>query len=111
MNIEVQDATGVLVVKILDRRLDAHGAPDLKARVGNEIGKGAARIVLDLTDVEFVDSTGLGAILSILKRLPGQTLVLAGCRPPIVELLKLTRLDRVFKLFSTQADAIAALAG
>lgn len=111
MNIELKDAGGLLVAKILDRRLDAAATPDLKAKVGEWIDKGTGRIVLDLTDVEFVDSTGLGAILSILKRLPGQSLVLAGCRPPIAELLKLTRLDRVFKLFPTQAEAVAALGG
>lgn len=111
MNIELKDASGLLVAKILDRRLDAAATPDLKAKVGEWIDKGTGRIVLDLTDVEFVDSTGLGAILSILKRLPGQSLVLAGCRPPIAELLKLTRLDRVFKVFPTQAEAVAALGG
>lgn len=111
MNIELSDQNGLLVAKVLDRRLDAAAAPDLKAKVGDRIDKGAGRIVLDLTEVEFVDSTGLGAILWVLKRLPGQSLALAGCRPSIVELLKLTRLDRVFKLYPTPAEATAALGG
>ncbi len=111
MNIELSDTGGLLVGRIRDKRVDAAGAPDLKTKVGEWIDKGTGRMVLDLTDVEFVDSTGLGAILWILKRLPGQNLALAGCRPSIVELLKLTRLDRVFKLFPTAAEAQAALGG
>jgi len=111
MNIDFDNASGVTLVKVLDRRLDAAGAADFKDRVGDRIEEGARSLVLDLAAVEFVDSTGLSAILSVLKRLaPEGGLALAGCRPAVIELMKLTRLDRVLRLFPDPASATAALA-
>jgi anti-sigma B factor antagonist len=112
MNIDFSLARDVTVAKLLDRRLDASGAPDFKTRVGDRIGTGVSLLVLDLSAVDFVDSTGLSAILSALKRLPpdGGILALAGCRKPVTELIKLTRLDRVLRLFETPEEAVAALA-
>jgi anti-sigma B factor antagonist len=102
----------VLVARVLDKRIDAQAAPDLKAKVGARIDQGERRAVLDMGEVEFVDSTGLGAVLSLLKRVaPGGALVLCGCRPPVLELLRLTRLDRVFKTFPGQTEAVASLSG
>ena len=82
MNVEFKSVGGVLVARVLDKRIDAQAAPDLKAKVGGRIDQGEHRAVLDMTEVEFVDSTGLGALLSLLKRIPaGGKLVLCGCRP------------------------------
>ena len=110
MNLQFSKAGTVLVVHVVDSRIDAHATPDLKAKVGERIDKGEHRIVLDLADVELVDSTGLGGILSLLKRLPrGGNLVFCGCRPAVVEVLKLTRLDRVFSVVGTVPEAVATL--
>ncbi len=112
MNIDFSLSHGVTLAKVLDRRLDAAGAPDFKTRLGNHIETGLSLLVLDLSAVEFVDSTGLSAILSALRRLPSESgvLALAGCRKPVAELIKLTRLDRVLRLFATPDEAIEALA-
>jgi len=112
MNIDFTHSNGVTLAKLRDLRLDAAGAPDFKARVGATLDGGSGRIVLDLSAVELVDSTGLSAILSVLKRLPPDgVLALAGCRKPVTELIKLTRLDRVLRLFPTVEEAEQALAG
>ncbi len=112
MNVEFKSLSGVLVARVLDRRIDAHAAPDLKAKVGARIDQGEHRAVLDMGEVEFVDSTGLGAVLSLLKRLPpGGNLVLCGCRPAVLELLRLTRLDRVFRTFGAESEAVASFSG
>ncbi len=110
MNIELRSEKGALVVRILDRRIDAAGTAELKARVGNRIDEGDHRVVLDLGEVELLDSTGLGGLISLLKKLPpAGSLVLCGCRPPVAELIRLTRLDRIFKTFGSQAEALASL--
>jgi anti-sigma B factor antagonist len=110
MNIDFKDAGPVLVARIADKRIDASAGPDLKAKVGARIEQGAQKLVLDLTDVEFVDSTGLGAILAVVKRVPASgSVVLCGCRPTLVDLMRLTRLDRVFKIYGSQDEATAAL--
>lgn len=112
MNIDFNLAQGVTLARVLDRQLDAAGAPDFKARVGSRLETGPPRLVLDLSAVELVDSTGLSAILSAFRRLPpnGGRLALAGCRKPVVELIKLTRLDRILRLFDTAEEAVEALA-
>jgi anti-sigma B factor antagonist len=92
MNIDFESRNGITQAKLHDRRLDAAGAPDFKQRVSQRIDEGAHHLVLDLTAVELVDSTGLSALLSVLKRLPPDgVLALAGTRPPVIELMKLTR--------------------
>jgi anti-sigma B factor antagonist len=112
MNISFANRNGVTIATLQERRLDAAGAPDFKERVGARIDAGAPRLILDLTAVDFVDSTGLSAILSLLKRVsPSGALALAGCRPPVIELLKLTRLDRVIQLYAGTEAAIRGLVG
>ncbi|MET0553702.1 MAG: STAS domain-containing protein [Vicinamibacteria bacterium] len=111
MNIETKTINGILTVRLLDRRLDAHSAPDLKVRLAAPLDAGPRHVVLNLADVDFVDSTGLSAILSLVKRLaPAGSVVLCGCREPIVALLRLTRLDRVLRVFPGEGEAVAGLA-
>jgi len=111
MNIEFKTAGTVLVARVTDKRIDAAAAPDLKAKIGARVEQGDQRLVLDLTDVEFVDSTGLGALLSVVKRVPaGGQVALCGCRTALVDLMRLTRLDRVFRLYPSEAEAVAAIA-
>jgi anti-sigma B factor antagonist len=111
MNIDLSLSRGVTIAKLLDRRLDASGGTDFKTRIGGRLDAGERFLVLDLSDVEFVDSTGLSAILSILKRVPPDGgLALAGCQKQVVELVKLTRLDRILRLFPTAQEAAQALA-
>src|SRR5215831_16816135 len=58
-----------LVVKILAARLDAASAPEVKRRIGDWIRSGHRRLVLDVADVEFIDSSGLHTLVFALKQL------------------------------------------
>jgi anti-sigma B factor antagonist len=112
VNIDFRKSGDVVVARLLERRFDAHGTADFKARVGEQLDRGERKLVLDLGEVEFVDSSGLGAILSVVRRMSGSgSLVLSDCRPGVLELMKLTRLDRVFHLVPTSEAAVKALAG
>jgi anti-sigma B factor antagonist len=112
MNIEFRKAGDVVVARLIDRRFDAHGAADFKARVGEYLDRGERKLVLELGEVDFVDSSGLGAILSLVRRMSGTgSLVLSDCRPGVLELLKLTRLDRVFQIVGTAEEAVKTLGG
>ena len=100
----------VLVVKPMQQRLDAQEAENSKEYMGKRIQDGHAKIVLDLSRVEFIDSSGLGAIVSSLKMLGGKgSLSLCGIRGTIMTMFKLTRMDRVFPMFVTEEEAIASL--
>lgn len=100
----------VVVVKPLEKRMDATIAADFKTQMGVLINEGQALFVLDLSEVDFVDSSGLGAIVASLKMLGGKgDLVIASAGEKVMKLFKLTRMDRVFQVFPTSDEALAQL--
>ncbi|MEL6614548.1 MAG: STAS domain-containing protein [Bacteroidota bacterium] len=111
-HLATHDASGVTVVRLREARLDAHVAVDLKRRLASMIDAGLRRLVLDLTDVQFMDSSGLGALVAALK-LVGHDgeLALAGVHPGVHELFALTRMDRVFQIYVSPEAAAAVLRG
>jgi anti-sigma B factor antagonist len=73
------------------------------------IDQGQRNIVLDMSQVSFMDSSGLGAVVYVLKHLGHSgRLHICGVTPGVMAVLKLTRMDRVFKTFDTRQAAIAA---
>ncbi len=84
-------------------RLDAAAAPDLRARLNGAIADGTTQILIDLADVPFIDSTGLGVLVSGLKavRRADGDLRLIAPGPQVRRLLRLTTLDRVFTILET----------
>lgn len=110
MQTEDREVGEVLVVKPLDRRIDASGAPDLKGKMVDWINGGRNHIVLDLSNVDFIDSSGLGTIVSILKTLGNKgDLRISGLKETVMSLFRLTRMDRVFQIYPSAEDAIMAL--
>lgn len=103
---------GILVVMPADKRIDAYSAPAFKGKMVDWISSGHLRIVLDLSSVEFVDSSGLGAIVSTLKTIGNRgDLVICGVQKAVMNLFQLTRMNRVFRIFPSQEDALKALSG
>lgn len=110
MQIEGKKVGDLLLVTPLEKRLDASAAADFKGKIVDWINAGNNRIVLDLSQVEFVDSSGLGAIVSCLKTLGGNgDLVICGIRETVMSLFQLTRMNRVFQIFPTETEALKAL--
>ena len=99
-----------LVLEVLESRLGADKALAFKAAIGRYLDGAPASLVIDLTKVEFIDSSGLGALLSVLKRMPkGNELVICGAGEAVSNMFKLTRMDRVFTLCKTVDEAVYAL--
>lgn len=94
----------------LGGRLTATGAPLLRTAVSDLVSGGSARIVVDMTDLQFVDSTGLGALVGALKsaRVAGGDLRIAGVTDAVRTVLHLTNLDRVLRDFPTPESAFDA---
>src|SRR5574337_659790 len=112
MQLDQRRAGDALIVTPLEDRLDARVATDFKERMIELITAGNTKIVLDLSKVEFIDSSGLGAIVSSLKRMGGRgDLVVCGLQETTMTLFKLTRMDRVFQIFDSEQQAVAALGG
>lgn len=101
---------GVLVVRVAEKRVDASKAPAFKDEMTRCIEGGQNQIVLDLSNVDFIDSSGLGAIVSCLKKLgPRGSLAVAGAKGAVSRLFTLTRMDRVFALYDTVDAAVEQL--
>ena len=100
------------VVRSLETRMDAKVAADFKTEIGRIVDEGNRWIVFDVGQIAFVDSSGLGAIVSSLKMVGKEgDLVIAGAGETVKSLFKLTRMDRVFQMFATEKEAVEALAG
>ncbi len=110
MEIEERKVGNVLVVLPREKRIDASVSTGFKGRMVDWINQGNRRIVLDLSEVDFIDSSGLGAIVSSLKTLGNDgDLVICGIRETVMGLFKITRMNRVFQIFATESEAIEAL--
>lgn len=105
MGLATENLPGMLVIRAEDDRIDAAGAIRFKERMraialGSAGPQGsAARIVLDLSRVTFLDSSGLGAVVAVMKLLgPDRRLELAGLTPAVEKVFRLTRMDSIFTI-------------
>lgn len=102
----------VTVIAVDAERLDAAAAPAFKTQVQGRLDGSARKVLLDLRRVAFMDSTGLGALVSLLKMLGKDGAVaVAGAQPSVRRLFELTRLDSVFRLTDGLDEGRAALRG
>ncbi len=98
MNIEREDVASVVVVRVGDPvEIDVGNADEFKHDVLAEIGD-AVRVVLDLSRVSFFDSAGMGALLSVQKRMAerGGAVVLAGLSRAVSDIFRMVGFDVVF---------------
>lgn len=106
MCIETQQQEQFLIVTIVENRLDAALAPVFRDRMKELIEIGHQSIILNLARVDFIDSSGLGVIVSSLKMLGGQGhFILCGAQGTVASLFKLTRMDKVFPMYTTLEQA------
>ena len=100
MQIDVAERNGAAVLKPAGARVDLQVAGEFRTALLQLIDVGHHRLVVDMGDVHFVDSSGLGALVSALKTLKllkrEGDIRLANVQPPVVALLEIIRLHRVF---------------
>jgi anti-sigma B factor antagonist len=93
--------------------VDLHTAPQLRDRIDDVIASGRTRLLLDLSEASFVDSTTLGALVGAVKRLRAVDgrLALACGDLTILRVFEITGLDRVIAVHGTRHEALRALRG
>ena len=103
---EKRGEKAVLIVK--EQRVDAHNSAQLKHLVLKTLDEGCAALVIDLSEVQFVDSSGLGALLLGYKNasLRRSGFALAGLRRNVGSLLELTGLNRLFETYAHVEEAV-----
>lgn len=101
---------GIDVVTITGR-LTAAEVPEVRQTLATTLEQGDALLILDLTDLAFVDSSGLSTFISALKRARSQNgdVALAGLTPAVRALIELTRLHQVFGIYDDAASAAIGL--
>ncbi len=108
MKLDVTEVDGDLLVRVMDDRIDAAAAVQFRDAMRTATEAGHQRVVLDLARVNFVDSSGLGAIIAVMKHLGSErTLELAGLQPAVAKVFRLTRLDEIVKVHARAEDAFA----
>src|SRR3954471_8162058 len=109
MEANVEPRPGGIGVVKLNGRLDLLVAAEMKQRLNEAVSAGHRRLVVDLSEVPFIDSSGLGALIGGLKaaRLAGGDLRIASPRDQARVILELTTLDRVLRPYATVAEAVA----
>jgi anti-sigma B factor antagonist len=109
MQMDVKEDGAITIFSPLEKRLDAHVAPAFRNALITQIDAGRRQIAVNLANVEFMDSSALGALVSALKRIgaDGELKVyapMAGVR----SMFELTRLHRVIPILDSELETLRA---
>jgi anti-sigma B factor antagonist len=104
---ERQSRSNVLPLK---GEIDLHVSPTMTGLLNDMIGKKPERLVVDLSDVSYIDSAGLAALIEAMQKVEayGGKFMLAGLQETVRSIFEISRLDQVFQIFP---NADAALFG
>jgi anti-sigma B factor antagonist len=107
MEFVTQNVDDLVAVIRGEGRLNMVSAPGLREAVTEAVAAGRPRIVVDLSGVEFMDSSGLGALVGCLKttRQAGGDLRIAAPSEQVTMVLKLSNLDRILTSYASATDA------
>jgi anti-sigma B factor antagonist len=110
MNLQIEEHDKAMLLIVLEERLDAHNSGELKTQMLKLFEEGKLNLVIDLQRVKFIDSSGLGAMVSGFKNASSRngTLKLSGLQLQVKSMFELTRLHRVFEIFPSVEEALAS---
>ena len=107
MQLQTQTRPKVISVSVLEDRIDAATAIQFKEKMRDATLDGPARVVLDLARVQFLDSSGLGAIVAVKKLIgPDRVLELSGLTPTVEKVFRLTRMDSIFTIHPAVVEGL-----
>ena len=111
MDILYQTLEGGVVLVRLNGRLDATTSPEVRETLQTLLEQDQPKIIIDLKDVPFIDSSGLASLVSGLRmaREKEGTIALSGIQPQAQTVFRLTMLDRIFPIHPTYTDAKQSL--
>ena len=103
----VKDVDGIQVLEVAGE-IDVYTAPQFKDAVNNIVASGQKHLIIDMSKITYMDSSGFGTLLSATKRLRpiGGTVNLVGCNRSIERILQITRLNTIFATHDNVNDAI-----
>lgn len=107
MELLAEERGDILVIRAGQDRIDAACAIQFKDKMRELTRADTPRVVLDLSQVAFLDSSGLGAVVAALKALgPDRKLELSGLTPTVQKVFRLTRMDSIFTIHDHLPDGL-----
>ena len=107
MTLQVEDRGSIMVIQVQEERIDAAGAIAFKDKMRDATASDHTRVILDLSNVRFLDSSGLGAVVASIKAVGNaRKMELAALTPAVEKVFQLTRLNTVFKIHASVEDAL-----
>jgi anti-sigma B factor antagonist len=103
----------IIVVELAGRLTLGRASGQIETSVQKILGEGARKVVLDLSKVDYIDSTGIGKIAYVFGKITqcGAQARVAGARGLVMDLFRITRLDTVIKFYPDAASACADFDG
>jgi len=113
LQIQTRESGGVTILDLEGKILVGESSELLHAAVRDHLAAGARKLVLHLSSVTYIDSSGVGQLVGALTaaRKAGCELRLAGLTPKVRDLMTMTNLNKLFDLDLSQEAAVAALKG
>lgn len=111
MEISVKELENNTVVIKLFGDIDIYTSSDLKDAMISQVDFGAKRIIIDMEDVHYIDSSGIGVFISVLgtfKKVNGK-IGLVKITEPVKKVLELTKLTSFLPIYSTEVEAVESL--
>lgn len=107
MELDVKALDRFLSITPQAKSIETFNSREFKIKVIDLINQNHNQIILNLSEVDFIDSNGLGSLIAILKLLTAQQgkIVICGAREPIKRIFNLTRLNQVLQLVESEEDA------
>ena len=108
MNLKTETHGKVMVVLVREERLDAHNSDELKVEMNRLFESGTKDLLVDLKEVRFIDSSGLGVMVSGYKNAATRqgSIKLCSLQTQVKSMFELTRLHRVFDIYQTIDEAL-----
>lgn len=109
MELSTEKSDGITFITLRADSLDASNTQEFKRMAGAAV-EPSAKIILDLASVQFIDSSGCGAILALLRQLStvGGDLKLCCVTKPVRSLFELVRMHRILDIYNTREEAAKA---
>ena len=100
---------GANIVVVLTGTVDMHHTPEVHKALVAACSRKPPRLVINLENVTYMDSSGIGTLVEVFRRVNGYqgTLGLCGLNDRVYSVFEITKLHKFFKIYDTEAEALA----
>jgi anti-sigma B factor antagonist len=112
-DVQLEDTGPEVAILVVGGEVDFEVSPQLKARLMRAIKSGSRRLVLDLTDVTFIDSTAIGVLAGTVEKLDelgGGSVSVVSTHEKVIQIFEITGLDNLVAIHASRDEALAAAA-